>query len=133
MNTLEFSIENLPVVLLLDDTNLKMMEEYISVGDTIPLSITIKNQDFVLLSEENFEELMEMDCETCYQEMKKEFCRCAEVKKDSHLDSDSIIASVMKLLREANLTAQQVADLTEVLAAHYTLAKQLESYGGEEK
>ncbi len=128
MENIQLDINNLSFVIPLPMEVQGAVEEFLSATDSAPIFLNLNQRKYVLMSEEDFLEVLEFDDEIQRQKVEQEQFQRAKQQKQA----DDTMDMVMKLLQQAELSTEQVAHLTEVMAAHYTLAVHRQYYGGEE-
>lgn len=130
MKSIKMSFENLNFLLPIPDDLEGQAAEFITMADAVPIAITLNGEKFVLMKEDNFDELLELD-----DSDKEDICDdCADFFTFDEEDFGDLTVSVMiDLLEDARLNTRQLTHLEEVVSAHNLLAAAREIYGGDEE
>lgn len=144
MNIIKFSIENLDFLLHVPDSKVPEMNAILSSSGEIPLEVTLNEKNFVMMSEEKFAELLELDDDYYDSEYTEDFMEdCEEEITIDEIDSillrlihkeylgDTLLSSVMSSLDEKNISVAQLSRLEQIVSAQHLLAIEREKLGEE--
>ncbi len=137
MKIMELKLEHLNFLLPLPEQAQKDADEFLGMADTVPIAVTLNGENFVLMKEENFEELLSMDendfpCEDC-EDCENEGTAPCSLQVTEEEMGYATVSLVLGLLEDVTLNSHQLAHLEEIISAYQLLATAREIYGGEDE
>ncbi len=133
MKIIEIIVENHPY-----SVNLPVeLEECLALADQIPVSIAINNQNFVLVTEEDFESMMVEDFYENYtedednKEEESDYQGEYDFQYTPEEHGDSVVSLVLGLLENHPLNSTQLCHLEEVVSAMGVIATAHDVYRGD--
>ncbi len=133
MKNIDLSIENHSFTFLVPKEAEQDVEEFIAMANSIPVSLTINNKNFILVCEEDFDELMAteedfdelMATEEDYFHCDTEECDIDFTQED--LDN-SMVSLILGLLENNKFNSTQLFHMEEVVSALGIVAVAREVY-----
>lgn len=135
MEEIEFTLEKLPFVMEVPEDYKKQVDNYLELAEEMPLNVTINGKNFVLMQEEDFEELLAGDEEYDEGYDLYEF-DCEEEEEETSNQSlelqEKTVQLIISLLDEVQMNMLHINLIHDVVESHQTLVRVRRVFGGEE-